>query len=151
MTATMRAVPTMDEKRRRAYEAAKQRGLIAEPWEAKFKWEGFVCGNPKCVCCGTDIDWAEVEERRKQVAQAERQRKPRKPVERPVSVSVKHCVKCDTTKPASEFNRQSASGDGLQRWCRECGTAYQREKYAEDPEKEKLRARRKYAKILGLT
>jgi hypothetical protein len=34
--------------------------------------------------------------------------------------TVKHCVRCDTTKPVSEFNRNAAKRDGLQDSCRDC-------------------------------
>ena len=33
---------------------------------------------------------------------------------------MKHCPKCDTEKEVSEFNKRSASKDGLRWWCRSC-------------------------------
>lgn len=33
---------------------------------------------------------------------------------------MKHCNKCDTTKPVTEFNKNSRKPDGLQAWCRDC-------------------------------
>jgi hypothetical protein len=36
---------------------------------------------------------------------------------------MKHCPKCITDKPKSEFNKRSASKDGLRWWCRCCDHA----------------------------
>jgi hypothetical protein len=33
---------------------------------------------------------------------------------------MKHCNKCGTGKPKTEFNKNSRKSDGLQTWCREC-------------------------------
>lgn len=35
----------------------------------------------------------------------------------------KQCSKCEEVKPEIEFYRQSASPDGLQRWCKQCSIA----------------------------
>ena len=47
----------------------------------------------------------------------------------------KVCSKCDKTKSEKEFNRLSASKDGLQAWCRECGNLYKRVYYKKNREK----------------
>ncbi|WP_234197100.1 ParB/RepB/Spo0J family partition protein [Pseudacidovorax sp. NFM-22] len=39
----------------------------------------------------------------------------------------KHCNHCDRDLPASAFAANAASADGLQRYCRSCGTAIKRE------------------------
>jgi hypothetical protein len=36
---------------------------------------------------------------------------------------MKRCPKCGKTKPKAEFHKSSRSKDGLQSWCRSCGTA----------------------------
>jgi len=56
-------------------------------------------------------------------------------------ISQKYCVRCDTTRPVSEFNK-GTSGDGLHTYCRECQQAYEREYWR----KTKGRKKKWYAK-----
>ena len=67
--------------------------------------------------------------------------KPRKRAEKE---NHKHCAKCDSEKPITEFNANHRSKDGLSSWCKECKQAYDRarmtkqsailtEKYNNDP------------------
>lgn len=37
------------------------------------------------------------------------------------SVLDKRCTRCQQVKPTAEFNRRTASSDGLQIYCRDCG------------------------------
>lgn len=39
-----------------------------------------------------------------------------------------HCLRCDQEKPESEFALDASHSTGLQRFCRPCKTAYQRER-----------------------
>jgi hypothetical protein len=41
-------------------------------------------------------------------------------VKKPVSVSEKHCPKCDKTKPAADFNKNTKDRTDLQSYCRVC-------------------------------
>lgn len=47
----------------------------------------------------------------------------------------KHCHICDTTKPRSEFNKQTAKKDGLQTRCRQCQADHSRNYFKEHPER----------------
>lgn len=47
----------------------------------------------------------------------------------------KHCPKCDTTKPAEEFYRNSSAPDGLQGYCKPCFKALIKERNEADPAK----------------
>jgi len=40
---------------------------------------------------------------------------------------VKYCLRCDETKEASEFGKQSNTKDGLRGWCKKCFNLYCRE------------------------
>lgn len=48
---------------------------------------------------------------------------------------MKVCPRCGQSLPASEFTRNRTRKDGLSCYCRTCGKAYDRERYAEDPER----------------
>lgn len=41
-------------------------------------------------------------------------------------VTEKSCRKCDKVKPSRDFNKMSASSDGLQSYCRDCGAEVRR-------------------------
>jgi len=41
----------------------------------------------------------------------------------------KHCKRCDTTKPASEWPKSKSSPDGLHSYCTPCTREYQRSRY----------------------
>lgn len=43
---------------------------------------------------------------------------------------MKHCPKCDQSKPVSAFNKNPSTKDGLQRYCAECYKQVKREYYA---------------------
>ena len=53
------------------------------------------------------------------------------------SIDTKHCFKCDTTKPRSEFNKHSRKKDGLQTQCRSCHNAQKKVWDDENPERKK--------------
>lgn len=44
-------------------------------------------------------------------------------------VETKECAKCKQVKPLTEFNNNSASKDGKQRYCRVCNKGYGRNYY----------------------
>lgn len=46
---------------------------------------------------------------------------------------MKHCRKCNTDKPRSEFNKNSRKTDGLQVQCRDCQKAQNNEGYVSNP------------------
>lgn len=46
----------------------------------------------------------------------------------------KFCPACEQHKDTSDFNKQKASRDGLNRYCRVCKNAKQRERYAKSPQ-----------------
>lgn len=50
----------------------------------------------------------------------------------------KTCVRCKADKPVSEFNKQKATLDGLQVWCRACGIAYKEERKIKQQDKDKI-------------
>ena len=56
-------------------------------------------------------------------SQSQRKRKKEKPGQR----STKHCPRCDTTKPVSEFHKYSQDASGLQPYCKSCQIDHQRE------------------------
>jgi hypothetical protein len=41
-----------------------------------------------------------------------------------VTLTTKHCRKCNQTKPVAEFSRARRERDGLQDKCRQCAAAY---------------------------
>lgn len=45
---------------------------------------------------------------------------------------MKKCNKCNIEKEHSEFNKKSASKDGLQNFCRKCDNAAQKQRYKKD-------------------
>jgi hypothetical protein len=47
----------------------------------------------------------------------------------------KECSKCGETKVAADFYKQTKSGDGLMRWCKECCSAYSKARPKENAEK----------------
>ena len=57
---------------------------------------------------------------------------------------MKRCAMCGELKPESEFNKHSASKDGLYYQCRECHAAYQREWRKRNREKCRLYNQRYY-------
>jgi hypothetical protein len=48
----------------------------------------------------------------------------------------KQCTKCGTVydRPAESFSKNARNKDGLENRCRECKSAYTRDRYANDPE-----------------
>jgi len=50
-------------------------------------------------------------------------------------VPSKTCPRCETHKPAAEFNKNKRSKSGLQTYCRECQRERDREHYANNPER----------------
>lgn len=46
---------------------------------------------------------------------------------------MKHCKKCDSVKPLSEFNKNRAKADGVQAQCRDCSKIYNNRGYIENP------------------
>lgn len=90
--------------------------------------------NPKkdvisCPVCGSTDYWKngksiKGEQRLKcKVCQKQFLRPARKDDKKSTVVD-KYCPKCNEIKPAEEFNKNSNSGDGLQKVCRECQTEY---------------------------
>lgn len=56
-------------------------------------------------------------------------------------MTIKKCSGCGRELPDSEFNKNRNSEDGLQDRCRKCFSEYNRNRYANDPEKTKERVR----------
>jgi len=50
----------------------------------------------------------------------------------------KHCYKCNTTKPNTEFYKDNSSTDGIKIRCKQCDDIYQREYYTKLKEKKLL-------------
>lgn len=44
-------------------------------------------------------------------------------------METKHCHKCDTTKPVTNFYRNAHHSDGLGNWCKECEASYRKARY----------------------
>ena len=44
-------------------------------------------------------------------------------------IKTKVCIKCGKELPIDAFNKKASSKDGLQTHCRECHSAYMRERY----------------------
>lgn len=40
----------------------------------------------------------------------------------------KTCARCKKSKPVALFNKQQNNLDGLQAWCKECGSTYKEER-----------------------
>lgn len=57
----------------------------------------------------------------------------------------KTCSACGLKKPLSEFNKKRNNKDGLQERCKSCFSAYNKARYAADPERHKANTR-KYRK-----
>lgn len=53
---------------------------------------------------------------------------------------MKHCKKCATVKPLSEFGNNKSAKDGLQAYCKPCTRAGNRASAAKDPQKAKARS-----------
>lgn len=59
-----------------------------------------------------------------------------------VVVETKHCPKCDTTKSASEFDKDRSQLTGLRNWCKEC----RKEKWDENRAQNLITKRARYKK-----
>lgn len=59
---------------------------------------------------------------------------------------MKTCPKCVKTKPFSEFHKNSASRDGLQRWCKACRNEAEAKWRTENPERARVRHAKSHAK-----
>jgi 5-methylcytosine-specific restriction endonuclease McrA len=55
----------------------------------------------------------------------------------------KHCPKCDTVKPISEFRPRRDRKSGYESWCIPCFTAYRKERYLKNHDQE-IKIRRRY-------
>lgn len=55
--------------------------------------------------------------------------------------TLKKCAKCDTEKPLEDFNNNSASKDGKQRYCRACNKQYGRKYYKNHTKGERKKKR----------
>lgn len=53
---------------------------------------------------------------------------------------MKHCNKCDTTKPFSDFNTNKSKSDGYQTTCKACRKAYNQKHYQRNKETYKTRS-----------
>lgn len=59
----------------------------------------------------------------------------------PTTNRQKMCVRCEASKPVSEFNRQASAKDGLKSWCRSCSSQYRREWYLANQDRERVKSR----------
>lgn len=50
--------------------------------------------------------------------------------------TLKQCPKCNRSLPPSDFNKDSATKDGLRCWCRQCTRADSAKRYREKPQTE---------------
>jgi hypothetical protein len=62
---------------------------------------------------------------------------------RMVETTTKKCRRCKEVKPLAEFNRQQRTPDGLNYYCRQCQSEWNR-KWAAELSEEKREARKKY-------
>ena len=49
---------------------------------------------------------------------------------------VKHCKRCDTTKPTSEFHKCRGRSDGLAWWCKDCANKHRQAAYCPNKNRE---------------
>ena len=47
---------------------------------------------------------------------------------------MKHCNRCNTSKPLNEFSKYKAAKDGLQAKCKECVKQYNKQHYQDNKE-----------------
>lgn len=57
-------------------------------------------------------------------------------------MKTKTCIACGIEKPITEYNKRKSAPDGLQERCRACFSAYNKRRYASDPERFKAGARK---------
>jgi len=53
---------------------------------------------------------------------------------------VKHCSKCNVSKPLEMFSKCAANKDGLHRWCKDCAKVAKKEWYDKNAESERAKA-----------
>ena len=58
--------------------------------------------------------------------------------------SVKHCPKCNQTKPIDDFYRNASAKDGCQCWCKVCWKADTAARKERDPERYRAQCRKWY-------
>jgi hypothetical protein len=61
-------------------------------------------------------------------------------------MSIKHCTRCQTTKPRSEFGRDRSRRDGLYPWCKPCKRTNAKICRERSPEEARTRTERYQAK-----
>lgn len=59
----------------------------------------------------------------------------------------KHCKRCDTVKPISEFTKSASRSDGVQPYCSECMKLYRIEYYRRNKNSHYLRNKKMEAKL----